>query len=388
MFRNFITLAAVAGLVAGASAQQTLPVEKVTNLSYGSYDFQNGFTQTAGNNNRAAGPDVLFDTMSCGAYYYGTSGLSVNGQEWLDEAQFADRGVNGTEEVNGVSWAYCDTGTAGYFDAVIRVYNDTVAFLGPSIWLNGSANLPACNILISGLPDGGCWNVAVDLSCTGLECILPQKAGSGSQGTIGWAVVPRSTSAGAGPILNTQACAGPGTLDLFEWKDNLGAVGFGPYYHYGTFWFGGPAKARGDFLVRFDGAPEDTQSHYGSNGNDVLCLQATTNAEPGASLGLSIDGADAVAKSYVLLIATGAPVGGGSGITMSNGNGSWTRFFNPAALKLTGGFSATGPSFTKTQGIPSIAPSNAAAVVQIVRITGPGGAAAVDQATNGLAVKL
>lgn len=383
MFRSFITLAAVAGLVAGASAQQTAPVGKVTNPSFGSFDFQNGFTQTSGNNGRAGGPDVLFNTMACAAYYYGGIGTAF-GQEWLDEAQFADRGVTGVEEVNEVQWGYCDLGTAGYFDAVIRVYNDTVAFIGPSIWANGSAAIPACNVLITGLPDNGCWYVTVDLSC-GFECILPQKAGSGSAGTIGWAVVSRSSTTNAGPILATQACAGPGTSDLFEWRDNPGTYwGFGPYYHVGTFWFGGGAKARGDFLVGFAGSPEDTQGVYGSEVNDVLCLQALTNAEPGSSLSMTVDGADAAAKSYVLIIATGTPVGA----VMTNGFGKWTRQFNVPAIKLASGFSATGPTFAKSQGIPSIAPSNAAAVVQIVRVAGPGGAAAVDQATNGLAVRL
>ena len=51
MFRSFITIAAVAGLVAGAAAQQQMPagsLQKVTNLKYGSYDFQTGFTTTNG----------------------------------------------------------------------------------------------------------------------------------------------------------------------------------------------------------------------------------------------------------------------------------------------------------------------------------------------------
>jgi hypothetical protein len=383
MFRSFITLAAVAGLVAGASAQQTLPVGKVTNLSYGSYDFQNGFTQTSGNNNRAAGPDVLFDTMACAAYYYGNIGTAI-GQEWLDEAQFADRGVSGVEEVNSVSWGYCDIGTAGYFDAAFRIYDDTVAFIGPSIWLNGVAAIPTCNLLIGGLPDGGCWYVTVDLSC-GFECILPQAAGAGAQNTIGWSVTSQSASSVGGPILATQACAGPGTLDLFDWRDNSGVLGFGPYYHYGTFWFGGTPKARGDFLVGFTGSPEDTEGVYGTNGNDTLCLQAQTNAEPGASLAMTLEGADVATKSYRLLISTGSP----AGVTMTNGNGSWTRQFNlGAALKKNSGFAGAGPVISVATTIPSIAPNDAKAVVQVVRLTGPGGLSAIDQASNGLAVRL
>jgi hypothetical protein len=387
MFRNFMTLAAIAGLVAGASAQQTLPTEKVTNLSYGSYDFQNGFAKTAGSN-RAAGPDVLFDTMGCTAYYYGIIGLPFFKHEWLDEAQLADRGVSGVEEVNGMSWAYCNTETLGYFDAIINLYNDTVAGNGPSIWVDGQPIFADCLYLVQGLPDNGCWNITLDLSC-GFECILPQASNplSGAQGTIGWSVTPYTQAVFHGPIMVSQACNQPGSQDLFEWRDWTGAFTGAAYYHAGTFWFGGAPKIRADFQVSFSGSPEDTEGVYGSgsNGLDVLCLQALTNATPGSALSLSVDGADAAPKSYVLLISTGTP----AGATTTNSNGSWTRMINVgAALKLTKVFAATGPTFGVSQNIPANAPAGAAAVVQVVRMNGSPSVAHVDQASNGLAVRL
>jgi hypothetical protein len=383
MFRNFITLAAVAGLVAGASAQQTLPVDKVTNLSYGTYDFQDGFAKTNGNN-RASGPDTLFSTINCGAYYYGYIGLPFFKHEWLDEAQLADRGVTGVEEVNGMTWAYCNTDTLGYFDAVVSLYNDTVAGTGPSIWVDGQPIFADCLYLVGGLPDSGCWNITLDLSC-GFECILPQASNplSGAQGTIGWSVTPYTQAVFHGPILNTQACAGPGTQDLFEWRDWTGAFTGFAYYHAGTYWFGGGNKLRGDFLVEFVGSPEDVQGVYGGGTLDVLCLNATTNPEPGGSLGMTVELADAVAKTYVLLVNGGNP----ANANMTNGNGTWTRqiSLSPNVIQP---FVATGPTFVRTLNIPGNLPNNSAAVAQMVRLNGPASPANVDQATNGLAFRL
>lgn len=385
MFRSFITLAAVAGLVAGASAQQTLPTAKVSNLSYGTYNFEDGFAKSNGGA-RASGPDTLFDTTTCSVYYYGYigAGFPFYGHEWLDEAELADRGNYGEEQLNGFAWQYCEGSNLGYFDAVVCLYNDTAAFAGPSIWINGSPIFPVCSYLVTSLPDGGCWQITLDLSC-GFECVLPQASNpnSGSQGTIGWSVTPRTMADFFGPILNKQACAGPGTQDLFEWRDHTGSFTGFAYYHAGTFWFGGGGHARGDFLVQMVGAPEDVQGVYGTNSLDVLCLQSGTNPEPGGSLGMTVDGADAVAKSYVLLVNGGVP----AGATMPSGFGQWTRQVSTTPNVISP-FTATGPTFPKALAIPGSLPNNAAAVAQIVRLNGPASPANVDQATNGLMFRL
>ena len=382
MFRTFITLAAVAGLVAGASAQQTLPVEKVSNLSYGTYDFQNGFTKTAGSN-RTAGPDVLFSTINCTAYYFGNIGIPFFKHEWLDEASLVDRGVSGVEEVNGMSWAYCNTETLGYFLAIVSLYNDTTTGSGPSIWVDGLAVFADC-LYATTLPDGGCWNVGLDLSC-GFECILPQASNpnSGSAGTIGWSVTPYTLAVSHGPILNPQSCIAPGTQDLFEWRDWTGAFTGFAYYHAGTFWFGGGNKVRGDFSVEFTGSPEDVQGVYGGGTLDVLCLQSTTNPAPGGTLGMTVEGADAAPRSYVLLVNGGVP----AGANMTNGNGTWTRQIS-LSPNLISPFAASGPSFVKVLNIPGNLPPASAAVAQMVRLNGPASPLNVDQATNGLAFRL
>lgn len=383
MFRSFITLAAVAGLVAGASAQQTLQTQKVSNPSFGTYDFQNGFTKTAGNN-RASGPDTLFSTTSCGAYYYGYIGSSFFKQEWLDEASLADRGVTGVEEVNGMTWLYCNTETLGYFDAVVSLYEDTVAFTGPSVWVNGQATFANCAYYITGLPDGGCWGVTIDLSC-GFECILPQMSNplSGSQGTIGWSVTPYTLATFYGPFLNVQSCAGLGTQDLFEWRDWSGAYAGFSYYDMGTYWFGGGNHARGDFLVEFTGSPEDVQGVYGSGSIDVLCLQALSNPEPGGTLSMAVDGADAVAKTYVFVANPGSPAGAG----MSNSHGTWTRQISLTPY-VTSIMSKTGPTFAVALNIPGAAPQDLRAQAQIFRLAGSPKPQNVDQASNGLDFRL
>jgi hypothetical protein len=380
MFRSFITLAAVAGLVAGASAQQQLPVQKVSNLQYGTYDFQNGFQKSAGSN-RAGGPDVLASNLACAAYYYGYIGAPFTLQEWVDEMPLADRGVRGEEEIRGITWEYCNTETLGYFDADVAIYNDTVAFTGPSAWIPATPSFADCLITVN-LPDGGCWNVALDMSC-GFECILPQfsNPNSGSQGTIGWSVTPYTLATFHGPILGVNTgCQIPGTQDLFEWRDQNGLYCPPAYTHCGTYWFGGGAKLRGDFRVEVVGNAEDSQSSYGSNGLDVLCARAQVNAEPASPFSVEVSGADATAKRYILLISPGAPVGA----TMTNANGSWTRWFsatppNPRVI-LPGIF--TGPVFKMGLTIPGAAPANARIQVQVVRTATA--AAGVDQVTNGI----
>lgn len=384
MFRTFITLAAAAGLVAGASAQQIASVEKVSNLSYGTYDFQNGYTKTNGNN-RAVGPDTLYSTITCSAVYFGViDGITpLFKQEFLDEAQLPDRGVSGVEEVNEMTYLYCNLGTVGYFDAVVSLYNDAVAGTGSSIWVDGQPVFADCLYLVS-LRDNGCYSVTIDLSC-GFECILPQMSNplSGSQGTIGWSVTPYTSSPLHGPFLATQACNMPGSQDLYDWRTWTTFSLATAYYHVGTYWYGGTPKARADFLVEFRGSPEDVQGVYGTRTLDVLCLSATTNPEPGGSLAMTVEGADVGNKSYVLLVNGGNP----ANANMTNGNGTWTRQIS-LSPQVISPFVASGPTFTRTLNIPGNLPNNSAAVAQMVRLNGPASPANVDQATNGLAFRL
>lgn len=381
MFRSFITIAAVAGLVAGASAQQQMPagsLQKVTNLKYGSYNFQTGFSVNNGGN-RALGPDTLFDSIACPAYYFGISGLGTGlyKQEWLDEGGLATRGNSGTEQINGMSWEYCDLGYVGYFDAVVSIYDNDTPFAGPTQWIPGTPSFADCLYLVGGLPDGGCWNVTIDLSC-GFECTVPQTGAPGAA-YIGWSVVPYSAQFLSGPILGVQSCTGYGTEDLFEYRDWNGAFVGTTYTYVGTFWFGGGNKARADFRTSFYGSPEDCNNVYGGGSNDTLCLQSNNNPEPATAWSLTLDGADAASRSYLLLISVGGPQNAAS----SNGFGTWTRQVTLSPVVISP-FTATGPTIGLGLSIPGGAPSNAHATAQVVELTGPASPANVSQASNGI----
>jgi hypothetical protein len=337
MFRNFITLAAVAGLVAGASAQQQVPagnVLPVSNLQYGSYDFDNGFTVTSGST-RAMGPDTLFDTTPDPAYYF--AGTGVDSQEWLDSAQLPNRGLSGEEQINGFAWSYCEASGIAYFDSNINIYNDTVSCAGPSVWVPGVASFPDCVYGLSGVPGLGCWTISVDLSC-GFECTVPDASNplSGAEGTIGWSVVTRSgVNAFVGPLLTTQAHATPGSSDLFEWRDNNGAFwGAGAYYQAGCYWFGGSAYQRADFPVGFYGAAIDVQNCYGSNPLDTLCLEALDAAESGGTWNYQVTGFSGPDGQRAYLLASADPLGLDTCDQATvNGNwGSFTRQINPANM--------------------------------------------------------
>jgi hypothetical protein len=377
MFRSIITIAAVAGLVAGASAQQQMPagsLQKVTNLSYGSYDFNNGFSVNGGSN-RASGPDVLFTNIPCPAYYYGIAGIPFFKQEWVDEGGLVVRGNSGGEEINGMYWEYCNGELLGYFDAVVSIYDDTAPFVGPSVWVPLTPSFADCLYLVAGLPDGGCWGITIDLS-GGAECLVPQNAA----GTyFGWSVTPYTSAVFHGPILGVQSCTGNGTEDLFEMRDWNGAFVGTVYTYVGTFWFGGGAKARADFRVEFSGSPEDVEGRYGTGSNDTLVLQALNNAEPASVWSLTVAGADATLNSYMLLISTGAA----TNTAMTNGFGTWTRQITLTPV-VASPFSATGPAFGLSLSIPGTAPANALATAQVVELTGPASPASVSQAANGL----
>ncbi len=383
MLRSILTLAVAAALVLPASAQQQMPagsLQKVQSLQQGYYDLDtNTFTPSNGLA-IGLGPDALFDTITgCPTYYFGILGGPWFGQEWIDEAAFADRGCNvpaGTEEVNGYTWQYCNLGAAGYFDAVLRLYQDTVAFQGPSNW-----PVFDCGYLLVGLPDGGCWQVTVDLS-GGAECVLPQTSGAGAQGTIGFSVEYVTGEIFTGPILGTSlnpACIGLGTQDLFEWFDYTGYYAGQPYYHMGTFWFGGPPKARADFVSTFWGSPVDAENHYGAEAGDTMVIQAKGDIAPGAATDINVDDPNA-GTSYVMLISTGAA----SATTMTSSFTTWTMWINPGSLVLTAPFS--GSVFTLN--VPASAPPCALATAQVVSINGAANQANVDGASNGLQFNL
>jgi len=372
MFRSFITIAAVAGLAAGASAQQQMPavsLQPVSNLQYGSYDFNNGFTVTNGGN-RAIGPDTLFDTTGNVAYYYGVIGADTTKQEWMDETQLPNRAstLGNTEQITGMAWIYCEGGYTAYFDAVISLYNDTVACAGSSSWVPGQPSFADCLYGIAGLPGSGCWIVTVDLSC-GFECVLPDASNplSGAQGTIGWSVTPFNCNASPflGPFLGKQANATPGSQDLFEWR-SWNVNYFGAYTYGGCYWFGGIPHARADFHVAFYGAAADVTNCYGSNALDTLCLEAVNAVENGSAWNFNVTGVTGGSTRYFLLVQPD-PQGTDPGCDQATMNGNGGQFTRQVSVPSTMPFSMglQSADFSGALGIPNN-PSNAHVIFQVV----------------------
>lgn len=338
MFRSFLTIAAVAGLVASASAQQQMPagsLQPVSNLQYGSYDFNNGFTVTNGNN-RTIGPDTIFDTTGNIAYYYGVIGGNTEKQEWCDETWLPNRGLSGEEQITGLAWNYCEGGYTAYFDAYLSLYDDNVACVGPSDWVPGSPSFADCVYGIGGLPGSGCWNVTVDLSA-GFECVLPDSSnpGSGAQGTVGWSVTPFNCNGTPflGPFLGRQADATPGSQDLFEWRDWNGLY-FGAYTHGGCYWFGGSGPARADFHVAYYAAAIDVQNCYGGNSLDTLLFEAATTVENGSVWSFNVSGVTGGSQRAFLMIQPD-PNNTDPGCDQATMNGNGGQFTRQVAIPST-----------------------------------------------------
>jgi len=378
------TILTAAGLAASAVAQQQTPVpslQPVSNLQYGAYDFEHGFTVTSGAN-RAIGPDILFSTLSGPAYYYGAIGGNSEKQEWLDEAQLPNRGLSGEEFVNGMAWMYCEGGYTSYFDAYVSLYTDTVACAGPSAWIPASPSFADCIYGVNQLPGSGCWFVTVDLS-EGYECTLPDAANpqSGTQGTIGWSVTPFNCN--SSPFLGPFLHAGvppPGSQPTFEWRDWNGLY-FGAYTHGGCYSFG---VGRGDFKVAFYGAPADVQYCYGANPLDTLNLRADDAVENGTTWNYTVSNVRSAARFFLLVQPDGSGTDVCDQATTAGNGGSFTRQVSLGNLR-TFVLGTRSQDFSGSLAIPP-APVNIHALFQVIRVplTGPVNPANVDAASNGI----
>lgn len=388
MNRILLSLAAASGLAAGASAQQALSsahLQPVSNLQYGAYDFQHGFTVSPGGN-RALGPDVLFDTTGNFAYYYAVVGSDTTKQEWVDDTWLPNRGLSGEEQITGMGWNYCEGGSTQYFDAYVSLYRDTVGCTGPSAWVPGLPSFADCIYGIGGLPGSSCWNVTIDLS-GGYECVLPDSSNpqSGAKGTIGWSVTPFNcnNTPHLGPFIARQADMSPGSQDLFEWRDWNGLY-FGSYVSGGCYFFGGFPRTIGEFQVAFYGAAADVQNCYGSNGLDSLLLEAVNAPENASVWNFNVSGVGGAGRFYLLMQPDLSGLDGCDQATMAGNGGMFTR---QVALAGTTPLSLGVQSvdFSGAVGVPAN-PVNLHALCQVicVPLTGPVSPANVAAASNGL----
>lgn len=364
-------------LIVASQSVPTPQLQPVSNLQYGHYDFEHGFTVTSGGS-RTIGPDVLYDTIGNPAYYYGVFG-SAEKQELLDSLQLPNRGLSGEEQVNGMSWNYCEGGYTAYFSAYLSLYTDTVACVGPSAWIPGVPSFADCFYRIDNLPGSGCWNVTIDLS-GGFECTLPDltNPASGAQGSIGWSVTPFNTNGSPylGPFINAGPPP-PGSQPTFDWRDWSGQY-FGAYVHGGCF-------ISGDFLVALYGSPIDVQSCFGSNSLDTLVFEATNAVENGAPFHFDVTGVGGSGRFYLLCQPDGV---GGTDVcdqaTMAGSGGAFTRQVALSGVRLHS-LGVQGTDFSASMAVPAN-PVNSHVLFQVAsfNLTGPIKPSNVIAASNGI----
>jgi hypothetical protein len=383
MISRLATALAAVIFVASASAQQppppTVNLLPVSNLQYGSYDFDNGFTATNGANRRI-GPDTLFDTTSGPAYYY-ASVSNPDKQELLDSLHLPNRGLSGEEQVNGFSWHYCEGGGIAYFDAYVSLYQDTVACVGPSDWIPGQPSFADCLYSVNGLPGLGCWQVTIDLS-GGFECTLPDSTNpqSGPEGSTGWSVTPLGPS----PLLGPMMYAGippPGSQPIFEWRDWKGTY-FGSYVYGGCY---GTSANPIDFMVALYGTAVDVQYCHGSNPLDTLTLCARDNPENGAPWHFSVTGVGGAGRFFLFIQPDG--IGGTDvcdQVTMAGNGGNFTRQVSLSGARPHS-LGVRTSDFSTNINVPAN-PVDARVIFQVAcfPLTGPIAPANVGAASNGI----
>jgi hypothetical protein len=383
MISHLFTALAAMSLVANASAQQQPPTVNllpVSNLQYGSYDFDEGFTATNGAN-RQIGPDLLFDTIPGAAYYY-ASVSNPDKQELMDSLHLPNRGLSGEEQVNGMTWNYCEAGSTSYFDAYVSLYRDTVACIGPSVWVPGQPSFADCLYGVNNLPGMGCWQVTIDLS-GGFECTLPDSTNpqSGPEGSTGWSVTPLISGS---PAMGNIIHAGPpppGSQPIFEWRDWKGTY-FGSYVYGGCFGGGG---SHIDFKVALYGTAVDVQYCHGSNPLDTLTLCARDNPENGAPWRFSVTGVGGAGRFFLLIQPDG--IGGTDvcdQVTMAGNGGNFTRQVSLSGARPHSLGVRTG-DFSTNINVPAN-PVDARVLFQVAcfPLTGPIAPANVGAASNGI----
>jgi hypothetical protein len=312
MISRIISIFAVVALAANASAQT--PQQAATNLQPAASPTHINYTIGEGydivSQAQRSGPETIFNNRGGLAYYY-TNVASTD--EFVDEGSFPFTGVNHTEQANGMSFDYCSSvpdpaGTMDVVDCEIRLYSETIGFVGVTGWVDANNRNEACGYLVPGLPGGDfsgalqCWSVSLNLA-GGFECTLPQEQSVGSMDNFGWSnMYSDALNLGAtGPRLGTTS--GYGVQDYFEYYDMSQPLGA---EYLGTYWFGGGPHAQANFVMALEGNPTDTVAYYSANPGtaDLIDLQADVEVRPGQAAGWTITNPTA-GQSYALIASTG-----------------------------------------------------------------------------------
>lgn len=381
MFRSIVVSAAALAIATSASAQtQQLAgnVHKTVAPNHGVYKIDSGFEVTA--QAQRSGPETLFNNREGVTYYYTTV---ADTDEYIDDGSFAQRGVTGQEQVNGIVWNYCSglpDAVGDALDTEFRMYDDTTFNVGPSSWAAGTFERGAsCAFGIVGLPGDtaltglSCWEVTLDMA-GGFECTLPQELTLGGAEQFGWSMMYLDVAGTTGPYIDSNVGTTQvsyGMTDGFEWFDLL-AVGA---EHQGNFWFGGGAKLQGNFNITMSGNVNDTQAYYSAapGANDTVDWQATNEIRGGTLAGWMVTNPDGT-SNYGMLVSNGAAdspvVAGGTASLLVNAGGLLT---GPIPMGTAGSFGVNLP--------PSV-PANI--FTQAVQHTGALSPANTTAASNGL----
>jgi len=331
-------------------AQQSLlqKVPKATTALHGSYNPRTGFEQ----NNTAyrSGPETLFNNREGITYYYI---VSYHDEEYVDEGAFPQRGVNQTEQVNGLIWDYCSGLSDPVGDALtveFRLYQDTVPFFGPTGWTASTFDHGSiCAHSLVGLPGDTlltgltCWIITLDLA-NGFECTLPQELTPGGMEAFGWSAMYLDPTDTSGPLLDSRVGAlhnGYGNIDLIE-IFNLSRPAGSEYQ--GTWWGGGP-KTLANFNFTLFGNVNDTEAYYSAAPlpNDLLEWQASAEVRGGAAASWSVTNPDGL-SNYSMLVSSAAAdspllAGGTASLLVHPGR----LLTTPIPMGTTGSFGASLP---------------------------------------------
>ncbi|MFT5734264.1 MAG: hypothetical protein ACI80K_003768 [Paracoccaceae bacterium] len=232
MLRSSLFTVSAIALMAGAAAQtspQTLKAEKVPGAikHAGIYHVSTGTWTRTGGAVANFGPDTIYSNTATSGYFSSAGGaggfapLSTN----FDEGQVPSTGNTNAGNlgnrdaynVNCIEIGYCDNGAAGSGGWELSFYDSYTPCT-----FDGA---PDNTVLAAGLPAGGCWTVAFDLS-GGLEICLAGDGGDGFDSDL--------------------------ALDSFGWS----------YRYTGT-----DGTAPAGFLLTGD--PESTDPNYVIGGNPV-----------------------------------------------------------------------------------------------------------------------
>jgi len=327
---------------------------------YGTYHLDTGFEATGPPSYIGrSGPETLFSNKQASYYFVSPPAQA----ELIDDAAFAQRGVLPNAEVNGIEFSYCSS-ELGYFDAILRFYQDINCSTGPSM-------NPSCEYSLTSIPGDTfgfgvmCWNLTVDLS-GGLECTLPQELTAGGQEAIGVSVVYLDSSNTSGPIF-CRANTAYGATDCY-WD---AALGIGTTISL--------PNVVGSFVITLYGNAMDSRTLHPRTplAGDNLSLTVSDPVKGGSVVTFAAEGT--VPGSSYSLLAASTP----TSTYPSLGGGVATLLLTPPILTPTPlPMMVSGTTASLTAALPPALPP--LIVTQVVGFVGPLSPANVTQASNAL----